>query len=138
MHSSQPGAIGTAQRRAEAEENPMNTEKSFGNSTYEDQIHLAERELTAFILAVTELFGPEQARLSAEDWVDESDLMDSPPRSTSRDWRAVTVAASARLASRLNIALHHRTSLDVLVETPYDVTGGCTGVALEMATSSFS
>src|ERR1700678_3540214 len=108
MHSSQPGAIGTAQRRAEAQENPMNTEESFGNSTYEDQIHLAERELTAFILAVTELFGPEQARLSAEDWVDESDLMDSPPRSTSRDWRAVTVAASARLASRLTVARDDR------------------------------
>ena len=136
MHSSQPGAIGTAQSRAKAEENPMNTEETFGTSTYEDRIHLAERELTAFILAVTELFGPEEARLSAEDWVDESDLMDSPPRSTSRDWRAVTVAASARLASRLNIALHHRISLDVLAEPPYGVTGGCAG--METAASSFS
>jgi hypothetical protein len=138
MQLSQPGAIGTAKRRAKAEENSMDTQETFNNSTYEDQIHLAERELTAFILAVTELFGPEEARLSAEEWVDESDLMDSPPRSISRDWRAVTVAASARLASRLNIALRHRISHDVLAEIPYGVTGGCAGVGMETAASSFS
>ena len=89
----------------------MNTEETFDNSTYSDQMHLAERELSAFISAVTELFGPEQAKLSTEDWLDESELMDSPPRSTSRDWRAVTVAASARVAGRLAAALHHGTPL---------------------------
>jgi len=86
----------------------MNPDESFDNSTYADQIHMAERELASFIGAVTEVFGPEQARLSADDWLDESELMDSPPRSTSRDWRAVTVAASARLASRLTVARDHR------------------------------
>jgi hypothetical protein len=74
-------------------------------------------QLAAFIEAVTELFGLEQARLSAEDWLDESELMDSPPRSTSRDWRAVTVAASARLASRLTVASHHRTLFVASIET---------------------
>jgi hypothetical protein len=83
----------------------MNTKESFSNSTYTDQMHREESELSAFIGAVTELFGLEQARLSAEDWLDESELMDSPPRSTSRDWRAVTVAASARLANRLTCRL---------------------------------
>ena len=87
----------------------MNSDESFDNLTYADQIHMAERELASFLGAVKELFGPEQARLSANDWLDESDLMDSPPRSSSRDWRAVTVAASARLANRLVEALHHRT-----------------------------
>jgi len=77
----------------------MDKEESFGNSTCEDQVNMAERELSAFMLAVTELFGPEQARLSAEDWLDESEQMDSPQRATSRDWRAVTVAASVRLAT---------------------------------------
>jgi len=86
----------------------MNSDESFDNSTYVDQIHLAERELASFIGAVKELFGPEQALLSADDWLDESQLMDSPPRSTSRDWRAVTVAASARLASRLTVARDRR------------------------------
>jgi hypothetical protein len=89
----------------------MNSDESFENSTYADQIHMAERELASFIGAVTELFGPEQARLSADDWLEESELMDSPRRSTSREWRAVTVAASARLANRLTIARDHRVSL---------------------------
>ena len=82
----------------------MNKVESFDNLTYAEQTHLAERELASFIGAVRQLFGPEQARLSAEDWLDESEEMDSPPRSTSRDWRAVTVAASARLANRITIA----------------------------------
>jgi hypothetical protein len=87
----------------------MDKEESFRNSTCEDQINMAERELSAFIRAVTELFGPEQARLSTEDWLDESELVDIPPRAPSRDWRAVTVAASARLANRGILARDHRT-----------------------------
>jgi hypothetical protein len=86
----------------------VNSDESIDNSTCADQIHLAERELASFIGAVKELFGPEQALLSGDDWLDESELMDSPPRSTSRDWRAVTVAASARLASRLTVARDDR------------------------------
>ena len=45
----------------------MNESESFSNSLYTDQMRLAERELSAFIAAVAELFGPEQARLSAEN-----------------------------------------------------------------------
>ena len=82
----------------------MNSDESFDHSTCADQIQLAEHELASFIGAIKELFGPEQALLSAEDWLDESQLMDSPPRSTCRNWRAVTVAASARLAHRLTVA----------------------------------
>lgn len=89
----------------------MDTRESFSDSAYADELHAAEGELSAFIGAVTQLFGPEQARLSADDWLDEAELMDSPPRSTSRDWRAVTVAASARLANHLTLALHHRTTV---------------------------
>src|ERR1700684_3663899 len=92
---------------------PMDKEESFCNSTCKDRINMAERELSAFLRAVTELFGPEQARLSTEDWLDESELMDSPPRATSRDWRAVTVAASARLANR--IAVSQQRALDCRV-----------------------
>jgi len=58
-------------------------------------IRLAKREFSAFLSAVKELHGPEQAQLSAVDWLDELELMDSRPESTSRDWRAVTIAASA-------------------------------------------
>jgi hypothetical protein len=68
-----------------------------------DLMVIAERELGAFIRAVTDLFGPEQARLAAEDWVDELESMDALPGPTRRDWGSVTVAASAHLARRLNI-----------------------------------
>ena len=89
----------------------MTQSKSFSNSLCTHQVYLAGRELTAFIAAVTELFGPEQGRLSAEDWLDESERMDVSPRSTHRDWRAITIAASVRLANRLNVALHRQRSL---------------------------
>ena len=80
----------------------MNERDSFSGSIYEDQMQLAERELSSFLAAVKELYGPEQARLSAEDWLDESELTDGPPRSEARNWRAVTIAAAARLANRVN------------------------------------
>ena len=82
----------------------MNEDGLFSNSGYEEQAQLGERELASFIAAVKKLYGPAQARLSAEDWLDESELMDSPPRSEARNWRAVTIAASARLANRVNAA----------------------------------
>ena len=88
----------------------MITNESFSDSVYENETRLAELELSAFVGAVTELFGSDQAKISARDWLDESDLMDSPPLSTTRDWRAVTVAASARLAHRLNGEHQHPTS----------------------------
>jgi hypothetical protein len=111
----------------------MNTEAVFGNSIYDDDVQRAERELAAFTGAVKELFGPEQARLAAEDWLDESELIDSPPRSTSREWRAVSVAAAARLANRLNIALHRRTFL----ETPHALIDNRSFIGLETAISIF-
>jgi hypothetical protein len=89
----------------------MTQSESLSNSLYTDQMHLAERELSVFIAAVAELFGADQARMSAEDWLDESELMDGSARSTHRDWRAITIAASVRLANRLNIALHCQRSL---------------------------
>ena len=79
----------------------MNTREAFSNSSFEEQTHLAERELSLFIAAVTKLYGSGHAQRSTEDWLEESELIDSPPRSEPRNWRAVTVAASARLAHRL-------------------------------------
>jgi hypothetical protein len=64
-------------------------------------VTMAERELGAFISAVTELFGSEQAWLAAEDWLDELALTEALPGLTSRDWRSITIAASARLANRV-------------------------------------
>ena len=69
---------------------------------------MAERELGAFMTAVTELYGPEEGRISAKDWLDELDSMDGMPGSTAREWRLITIAAAARLASRLVEAGHFR------------------------------
>jgi hypothetical protein len=80
----------------------------FSLSIYDDQMQIEEGEISAFVRAVTEWYGPEQARISEKDWLDESDLLDDPPRSELRDWHSVTVAASARLADRLRVALPDR------------------------------
>lgn len=81
----------------------MNFHECFSDSIYEEQTHLAEGELSSFVADVTKLYGLEQGRLSKEDWLDESELMDSPPRSEARNWCAVTIAASARLANRVQV-----------------------------------
>jgi hypothetical protein len=41
--------------------------------------------------------------------------MNSQTGSTNRHWRAVTIAASARLASRLNAGLHDRSFAEDVV-----------------------
>lgn len=80
---------------------------TISSSVYEDESHLEENELSRFILAVKQHFGPEQAPSAAEDWLTEADLIDAPPFSTQRDWQSVTIAASARLSSCID-ALHRR------------------------------
>jgi hypothetical protein len=57
--------------------------------TFHELMAMAERELRVFISAVTELFGVEQAKLSAEDWLDELVLLETLPGLTSRDWRPI-------------------------------------------------
>jgi hypothetical protein len=89
---------------------PMDDKELFFEPVYEQQTHMAERELSAFIGAVTELFGPEQARASAEDRLEESELTDSPPVDEEK-LAFGTIAASARLAERLNAAEHRQTTL---------------------------
>lgn len=71
------------------------------NSNCAEPMTMAERELAAFFSAVTELFGKEQARLSAEDWLHELAAMNDLPRSI-ETWRRFTVDVSARLARRVN------------------------------------
>jgi hypothetical protein len=66
-----------------------------------DLTTMAERELSAFFNAITQLFGPEQANLSAEDWLRELIEVDRLPAST-REWRLLTAKASTGLASRVS------------------------------------
>jgi hypothetical protein len=66
-----------------------------------DLMPTAERELSAFFNAVIELFGLEQAELSAEDWLQALIEIDGLPASA-REWRLLTAKVSTRLASRVN------------------------------------
>ena len=62
---------------------------------------MAERELGAFLSAVTESYGSEEARISAEDWLDELESMDGPPEFASCELRVITITAAERLAARV-------------------------------------
>ena len=66
-----------------------------------DFITMAQRELSAFFNAVTQLFGSEQAEVSAEDWLHELIGIDALPTSA-REWRLITAKVLTRLASRLS------------------------------------
>lgn len=88
----------------------MNEIETFSTTVYEDETHQAERELSAFIHAIKELYGPEEAQLSTVDWLEEAQSIDMPPVSAGRNWRAVTIAASARLASRRNAIVYRQFS----------------------------
>ena len=66
-----------------------------------DLMTMAERELSAFFNAITQLFGSQQAELSAEDWLQELIEIDRLPAST-REWRSFTAKVSTRLASRVS------------------------------------
>lgn len=68
---------------------------------------MAERELAAFLNAVTELYGTEEAEMAAEIWLDELQGMNNLPGPAIRDWRKVTVSALSRLASRLSAMGNH-------------------------------
>lgn len=77
----------------------MDSNMSFSNSLYLEQETRENEELSAFTRAVADVFGPQQARLSERDWLEESDSMDTPPMSTVRNWQAVSIAASFRIAA---------------------------------------
>jgi hypothetical protein len=60
----------------------------------------AERELSAFVAAVNELFDAWQARQAAANWIEELARADWPSEATVMDWRRVTIAAAARFVGR--------------------------------------
>ena len=71
------------------------------NDPCADLTTMAERELSAFFKAVTQLFGSEQAELSADDWLHELIEIDGLPASA-REWRLITAKASTRLPNGVN------------------------------------
>ena len=64
----------------------MKTEESLCSSTFEDRIRIAERELSVFAGAVTQNVWSRGGQTFGGGWLDQSELMDSPPLSTSRNW----------------------------------------------------
>jgi hypothetical protein len=60
----------------------------------------AERELSAFVTAVNQLFDAEQGRKAAKDWLEELERTDWPSGASVIDWRKVTIAAAAGLVRR--------------------------------------
>ena len=66
----------------------------------------AEQELNAFFKAVMNLFGPEQAELSADDWLNEFTTAKTLPASL-REWRKITLKACARLATRVDASYNN-------------------------------
>ena len=83
--------------------NPLASYKPSNNSNHPcpDLMTMAERELSAFFNAVTQLFGSEQAEVSAEDWLHELREIDGLPTSA-REWRLITAKVSTRLPSGVN------------------------------------
>ncbi len=83
--------------------NPLVVYKPLNNSNHPcpDLMTMAERELSAFFNAVTQLFGSEQAERSAEDWLHELIESNSLPISP-REWRLLSAKVSTRLARRVN------------------------------------
>jgi hypothetical protein len=74
--------------------------------TCQERVSMAERELTEFISFATNLLGSEPVKFLTNIWLDELASMEVMPGPTSLDWRLVTVAATARLATRL-LSLGH-------------------------------
>jgi hypothetical protein len=83
--------------------NPLARHKPF--KTYDplcsELMTMAERELSAFFNAVIQLFGSEQSKLSAEDWLQALIEIDGLPTSA-REWRTITTEVLTRLASRVS------------------------------------
>ena len=66
-------------------------------------MNMAQRELGAFMSAVREGYGSEEAMLAAGDWLNEFEATDELPGLTIGDWRRITITATGRLANRLSV-----------------------------------
>jgi hypothetical protein len=87
------------------------TELTEGHVPMDDLVAAAERELAAFVNAVSESLGPSQAGLSADVWIEELLSMDFPDGSRIPDWRRITIMAASRLAKRSTITAFRQSGL---------------------------
>ena len=70
-------------------------------------MNIAQRELGAFMSAVSEVYGFEEAMLAAGDWLNVFEATDELPGFAISDWRRITIAAAERLANRLSATGNH-------------------------------
>ncbi len=68
---------------------------------YKELVWLGERELAAFIGSITELFGADQARVAAEDWLEAIAFLDCYSSRPDHSWQLVTIAATTRFLNRV-------------------------------------
>ena len=61
-----------------------------------------EKEFAAFCVAVWNMYGAEEARLAAEDWIEALEMVDWPVDGALPNWRQVTIVAADCLASRIS------------------------------------
>ena len=61
----------------------------------------AEKEMSSFVSAVESMFGTEQARQAANDWITELESYAPDPKNGVNPWREVSIAAASRLAERV-------------------------------------
>jgi len=64
------------------------------------QLAWAERELSAFVTAVQQLFGAEQSWQAGNIWIEELERMDWPSEAPVIDWRKVSISAAGRFVDR--------------------------------------
>jgi hypothetical protein len=79
----------------------LNCTPDIDSKRVKEVVSVPERELLDFIGTVTSLIGTGATDLLKQIWLDELACMDYLPSPTRPDWRRVSFAASARLASRI-------------------------------------
>jgi hypothetical protein len=81
--------------------NPIVATQQASAARVSDLLRTAERELSAFYTAILGRYGPEEARKTAHDWIEEVETMDWPVDGAIPNWRRVSIAAANCLASRV-------------------------------------
>jgi hypothetical protein len=61
----------------------------------------AKKELAAFYQTVCSLYGPKEAGMAAQDWIEQLETMDWPADGAAPNWRHVTIGAADCLAFRI-------------------------------------
>ena len=70
------------------------------------QVAEAEKEMSAFVIAVGRMWGPVVATRAAEYWIELAESVSPPLVDGHPDWRKLTIMASSRLAIEGRLAAY--------------------------------